>query len=662
MGSSTSALPPPLMSSCRLPGFNKTLQRGILIFIGIIFFLNFFDSGVFTSNFPLSALFVSESRFAPRSIDELDGNNEKISKISNSIDPFPQNIANASRPLDKQIPPREEQKLQQFVSESRFAPTSIDELVGNNQNISKISNSIDHFLQNIANTTGPLDKKIPQLEGQKLQQLKKRINQEPSEVHTAVAPWRSSPKVPLWMKHYFQWHQQARAYINKTGQWWKYRYLVQRCLSTDNKMCGGTADRLRSLPYLLMVANRTKRLLFLFWEHPCALEEFLLPPAVDGLNWTWPPFPDADLHNLVYGPAHRNPNCLNYVQNQSQKIVVSVVERLYGNFLYDAARSNRQRETNFLGVYSDVWHSFFVPSKPVQQLIDEEMQQKGLNIKGLDYHRFDSMHIRSKYTNSTSLTADEDLTKIASNALNCLQKIVLEHQRKQARHQDSGKKNSKQARRQDSGKKNSNLLGLRANDTTVFVFSDSNRAKRAVAKIAKQRGIVRVVSTGGLFSVDNDKSSTTNKGDGDDGNKTAEEESGPLHLNRGSAYLQKDPNIVKKNQFEPARYYDSFVDLYIMSQARCLVTGRGVSATDLDLQFYFVLLKADAVGRHKSLIMQGLFILPLILFSFRWFFLLLFHCLFLIFCVTQFLWCCGGPSPNCSITDTSMFPHSRTCF
>ena len=105
-----------------------------------------------------------------------------------------------------------------------------------------------------------------------------------STTTTRVAPWRTSQILPQWMKDYFAWHQEARHNIT-TGlnSWQDYDYLVYRCLEVD-PICGGAADRLRPLPFVILLAQKLKRLVFYKWERPAALEEFLVPP-VDGLDW-----------------------------------------------------------------------------------------------------------------------------------------------------------------------------------------------------------------------------------------------------------------------------------------------------------------------------------------------------------------------------------------
>jgi hypothetical protein len=97
--------------------------------------------------------------------------------------------------------------------------------------------------------------------------------------------WDGSPSLPPWMKEYFGWHRAERGRLTR-GNWETRRYLVLRCLEDDAE-CGGASDRLGPLPYLLMLAHRARRLLFIHWSRPAPLEEFLVPPA-GGMDWTVP--------------------------------------------------------------------------------------------------------------------------------------------------------------------------------------------------------------------------------------------------------------------------------------------------------------------------------------------------------------------------------------
>ena len=100
---------------------------------------------------------------------------------------------------------------------------------------------------------------------------------------------RQQEQFPAWMVQYFRWHKEqtdaehsassSNNYDNQHHQ----RYLYVTCLAEYRK-CGGTADRLLSLPFFVRVAAASRRILLIQWTKPAALEEFLLPP-VHGIDW-----------------------------------------------------------------------------------------------------------------------------------------------------------------------------------------------------------------------------------------------------------------------------------------------------------------------------------------------------------------------------------------
>lgn len=396
----------------------------------------------------------------------------------------------------------------------------------------------------------------------------------PTTLTTAiVAPWRTSTKIPAWMKQYFQWHQEARANITKTKGtcWQQYQYLVIRCLDKHD-FCGGTSDRLRALPFVLLLASRTNRLLFYHWEFPCALQELLIPP-VDGLDWTWPPYPNhPDLEQLLhkqvpkmqlYDASNTSNGVLKIFTNYSNCPLVSYAEKGRGGKFYDKARSSRD-EASFGQVYSDVWHSVFVPSPPVQNRINSEIQRLQTKLSdrrqhndhssssSSSYHAYHAIHIRSRYK---SILNNETMYEHVINATNCLQEIVLAKQLQEA-----------------ASSYNSNtsvtvvvVKGLLTNGTTIFVASDDVPTKQAVAAIAQeQHGIAHVV-TAPTTTVDQNNS---NKNEGPPPQVV-------VHLERANDFVS-----TQRSQWvtlQPQDYYGIIVDFYLLSQAECLVTGVGVS-------------------------------------------------------------------------------------
>lgn len=86
--------------------------------------------------------------------------------------------------------------------------------------------------------------------------------------------------LPKWLQEYFEWHKEQTDDADENT-----KYAVLACLPEDD--CGGLSDRLRPLPFYLMVAKRTNRVLCFYWRKNYGLEEFL-QPVEDGIEWRCP--------------------------------------------------------------------------------------------------------------------------------------------------------------------------------------------------------------------------------------------------------------------------------------------------------------------------------------------------------------------------------------
>ena len=80
-----------------------------------------------------------------------------------------------------------------------------------------------------------------------------------------------SSMLPEWVKQYTEWHNtQRKIYLetikNNSPVPDDIRFLISRCLSKDK--CGGASDRLQDMPYNIMLANQTNRVLLSRWEKP----------------------------------------------------------------------------------------------------------------------------------------------------------------------------------------------------------------------------------------------------------------------------------------------------------------------------------------------------------------------------------------------------------
>jgi len=92
--------------------------------------------------------------------------------------------------------------------------------------------------------------------------------------------------LPKWIQSYIQWHAKMREkypgkqiFLDPDAP----KILIRTCLG----LCGGLHDRLGQLPWDLYLANQTQRILFIQWERPAPLQEFLMPSEL--LDWTVPP-------------------------------------------------------------------------------------------------------------------------------------------------------------------------------------------------------------------------------------------------------------------------------------------------------------------------------------------------------------------------------------
>lgn len=231
---------------------------------------------------------------------------------------------------------------------------------------------------------------------------------EPAPLPVATVPlklWDNSTIIPQWMKDYLSWHQEQRQVLNETN-WQDYRYLVLRCLRQD-PVCGGTSDRIASIPFHVMVANQTQRLFFIKWERPTALEEFLVPP-VGGLDWRLPDWLFAKLQFSKHPFVRQNKHGSALMKLADRPMVDSMHQTHdHGGIYYDDQRS--PDEASHADIYHHLWKLVFVPSPPVQAQIDEQYQT--LDIRSGDYS---SLHMRVKYKNNA-----ENDTEAIENAIHC---------------------------------------------------------------------------------------------------------------------------------------------------------------------------------------------------------------------------------------------------
>jgi len=218
--------------------------------------------------------------------------------------------------------------------------------------------------------------------------------QNSSDEPPSVASLYSPPDLsglPEWVLNYFEWHKEMRLkypgrrlFTHENAP----KVLIKYCMQGR---CGGTYDRLGTLP--LYIANQTNRVLLIKWFSPMKLEEFLEPNLID---WTVPASRLVNtrtifkrhLHYLkswyIKG-RHRYLNPLTRLREDpifSKEKIITI--RYTGERWYNFSQEAEMRalgETDMLDdteSFGKIWHALFRPSPPVQAKIDETMQQLGL--------------------------------------------------------------------------------------------------------------------------------------------------------------------------------------------------------------------------------------------------------------------------------------------
>jgi len=227
----------------------------------------------------------------------------------------------------------------------------------------------------------------------------------------------SLARLPKWLQDYIAWHaEQRKKPVSEC------KFLIIPCLY-GNK-CGGTSDRLRPLPYWLLLAKLTERVLIIKWDKPHDLHHFLIPPP-GGLDWR--SFPEID-QRVIRGRNYRLQNKFEFVyagkacgddvplvnctidyvvpniKNQTNNPFVMV--SMPGNQPYEATNDGNMfaqqfsydNEMPIIGqwgyaeMFSDIFRVMFEPVPALAQQINQTMASLGLR-EGA----YTSTHVRARY-------------------------------------------------------------------------------------------------------------------------------------------------------------------------------------------------------------------------------------------------------------------------
>ena len=363
---------------------------------------------------------------------------------------------------------------------------------------------------------------------------------------TTSSIWESSTVLPQWLKDYFQWHSQQTTFLKdhwkpklaKLNQTeaakflWdqpdahtlsenKIRFFVVRCFRFDRR-CGGLADRLLPLPYLLSVAANTSRVLLIHFQKPALLEEYLTPPQ-GGIDWR---IPEWLLPAFHFTPDSRRFKATGNLEWHASYPGDTVVQSIFQSYHYGAETYDERRtphEPTFREVLRDAWRVLFTPTPPIQKRIQLE-----LNLMGIRPGHYAAIHVRALYAVKEDQRDLKDIEQWSRNAVHCASQIYP--------------------------------------GGPYFIASDSNHATKTAVQYGREVvlqqskklqaaplpvGVV-VTRSNQKPPIHSDRIPVVDDGGGAPGNKAVV----PL-------------------PYQASDYYDTYVDLYLMGMAQCVTHGIG---------------------------------------------------------------------------------------
>lgn len=233
---------------------------------------------------------------------------------------------------------------------------------------------------------------------------------------TSKPLWEQSTRLPTWMKNYFAWHREQRRILTLEN-WEDFRYVVMVCMKRD-RTCGGTADRLRPFPVVVRVASESKRLLFIKWERPTQLENFLMPP-IGGFDWRAPDW----LVGKVRASNDRVTTIdklVDAVKNRENILVRAKLQVSdHGSEYYITRGKETEEPENALQIiYRDCWFTAFTPVPAIAHTIESEMKRMQL-VPG----EFSYAHVRAQYGVEVEGRDPVLIKNWTINSLNCISRL-----------------------------------------------------------------------------------------------------------------------------------------------------------------------------------------------------------------------------------------------
>jgi len=213
----------------------------------------------------------------------------------------------------------------------------------------------------------------------------------------------------------------------------RHKFIILRC-SNDDLKCGGLADRLKALPFLIAAAAYSNRIFLIRWERPTKLEEFLIPNEI---NWSMPDWFYEETNSFqsdsTFIPAAKM--MIKAVKRHQRVVVIeTLIQDFYGGsrfyekldcqlddnkeFDHELAKklSDMHGWSSYELISRDLFNTLFLPSPPVAKIVKEKMKSSNLipgEYSASQYRAFYAIENR-KYKRD-----EVELISKTKNAINC---------------------------------------------------------------------------------------------------------------------------------------------------------------------------------------------------------------------------------------------------
>ena len=404
--------------------------------------------------------------------------------------------------------------------------------------------------------------------------------------------WDLSDYCPLWMTHYFNWHQQQKRNLLETlsstsslslvfqninnintttsGDKKVPKLLIMTCYKGIDDKCGGTADRLKHFVFLIRMAYKSGRLLLIDWTLPAKLEEFLVPP-LGGIDWTVP----IKLHQMIlrqdikgirfykgeilHKKITQQPQKPNHHQQQQVLLYQTRLQSVTGFAELYNQQQEEEEEPTFEDVYHDVWRIFFTPSKPVRDIIE-----RNIRVMNIRPGQYTSAHLRALYGRITSRTQHE-IWDLTTNAINCAISIYY-NSTITTKTTSSSAAVTSEGRGGAVGHHPAAVVfasDLPDCNQVAVQYGQQQQQQQQQLKLSSSLSSRTAITTTATRVVSRTTSTTTTSTNQQQQQK--QDKRRPLHLDKAEDIENREPN----------EFYDTFVDLYLLGMSKCVTYNRG---------------------------------------------------------------------------------------